>query len=169
MRLLLEPDNLTLDRAVELVVQVEGALHDAGCLTSSSLSDSKVQQVTKKSTKTASLAASKQVICFNCSISGHKAKDPNCCVLKTKCHSCQKVGYFSQCCHFKLVKSLISDNCNESAYVVFTVSTATATGEFQTSTVTLDGVTLPLMIDMGAHCSLLNEATYLKHFSHWTL
>ena len=154
-RLLLEPDSLTLDRAVELAVQVEGALRDAGRLASSSLLDSKVQYV-KKASKAASLV-SKQVICFNCGTPGHKAKDSICRALKSKCRSCQKLGHFSQCCRSKSVKSLVSDISDESAHVVFNVSTAT--GELQTSEVTLDGVTLPLVIDSGARCSLLNEAT----------
>ena len=67
-----EPDSLTLHRAVELAVQVEDALRDAGRLASSSLLDSKVQHV-KKASKAASLV-SKQVICFNCGTPGHKAK-----------------------------------------------------------------------------------------------
>ena len=155
---------------MELAVQVEGALRDVGRLAPSASSDSKVQQVTKKPTKNFSSkvsSASKQVVCFNCGTPGQKAKDPNCHALRSVCRSCQKVGYFSQCCRSKLVKTLVSGNSDASSHVFFTVFTTA--GDLQTSSVTLDGVTLPLVIDTGVRCSLLNEATYLQHFGHRSL
>ncbi|KAJ8368319.1 hypothetical protein SKAU_G00083470 [Synaphobranchus kaupii] len=188
-KLLLEPDELTLDDAIAKAMQVESALECSSMLTASSRSDSAptasltqqlqpayqdspddtdawfpVQQARRQGYRRSSDN------CSNCGASSHTTRAPNCPARGQTCRNCSKPNHFAKVCRSapaaRPPQSRTPSACSDCTEIR-TVSTNHVS--FKTCTVQLGEVSLPLLLDTGAAASLLNLSTYNKFFAHLPL
>ncbi|XP_070537506.1 uncharacterized protein [Ptychodera flava] len=198
-RLLMEPDTLTLEKAVTLAEQIESALADShviGIDSTPSIKPIKVKQEpetkvqgvykgqynrgnSRRKTREKWSAngdssdratQSKNVVCGNCGADSHITRHPTCPARGKKCSKCHKVGHFGRVCRSSATRRVRQidtlDEPTQETYV-YTVSGSTpADSKFKSCATTINGVSLSLMIDLGAKVSIMNEKLYQQHFRH---
>ncbi|XP_022781789.1 uncharacterized protein LOC111322851 [Stylophora pistillata] len=179
-RLLLEPDSLTVERAIQLALQVETALLEAR-----TLQPSQVQHVSRKpfraheeSKHLPPLAAksssercgrSSGKRCTNCGSGSHNTHDKACPAGGVQCRSCGKANHFAKWCPSKpaAVKQVAQDPKNDAkeSVTVFSLRRETNETGYKSCQVSIQDVELDLLIDLGANVSIIDESTFKKHFS----
>ena len=109
------------------------------------------------------------LVCRNCGVkNAHKTHDPSCSANGQECTKCHRIGHFQQMCRsckpasVKQVKSPSIDSGNVSVHTVS--DNVTTDNNFKHCTVSVNGIKLNLLIDLGAKVSILNEDLYNQHF-----
>ena len=180
-RLLLEPDSLTVERAIQLALQVETALLEAR-----TLQPSQVQHVSRKpfraheeSKHLPPLAAksfsercgrSSGKRCTNCGSGSHNTHDKACPAGGVQCRSCGKANHFAKWCPSKpaAVKQVAQDpkkDAKESVTVFSLRSNETNETGYKSCQVSIQDVELDLLIDLGAKVSIIDKSMFKEHFS----
>ena len=186
-RLIMSPDDLTLNKALEMAFQIEAAAGFASQLAgaSSPIPALTAQQVESPSRPPSpdSLQDASQVNyagrqrpsgqrCGNCGSSSHASRAQNCPAKGQRCQRCGKQNHFAKVC--RSAPSTTSPrqpfSAADSTPTPTTIhAVSNARRSFKMCTVELDGVCLPLLLDTGANASLLNAATVAHFFPHHTL
>lgn len=192
-KLLLEPDELTLNQAVVIALQVEAALECSTLLADARPPvDVSTQQLrsschsghchlpTEKTednnagfpVQLAQLQRNQRSLsfCGNCGSSLHNSRAQNCPARGQTCRKCLKKNHFAKVCRSapatqaaRRRPSPVRNDYTEIRHV------SAGQAAFRTCTVLLEEVSLPLLMDTGAAASLLNASTYHKFFSHLPL
>ena len=120
-------------------------------------------------TKLTSRTKGKQ--CGNCGLYGHQPKTAECPAMGKRCSKCAKPNHFAKCCHSSSNRSRYKPNTNlvdesvECVYVA-SVSASNTVGQFKHVVCEVNGLSLKLIIDLGARVSLLSKQHFqLKEFS----
>ena len=185
-RLLMEPDSLTVDRAIQLALQVETAMLEARTLQPSLVSgSSQVQHVSRKpfrahgESKYPPSPAAKPPAerngrfsgkrCTNCGSGSHNTHDKSCPARGVQCRSCGKANHFAKWCRSKpaAVKQVAQDPKKDvkESVTVFSLRSETNETGYKSCQVNVQDVELDLLIDLGAKVSIINESTFKEHFS----
>lgn len=186
--LLLEPDDLTLSRAMTIALQVESAAAYTSALTNpqaiaaasapSSMptpslqpsqgdtvdtADSPAVQLLKRQTRSRPRPhPGTPRPCNNCGSPSHQSRAQNCPARGQICRNCGKRNHFAAVC-----RSAPAEPGQATASHVPTVIHHVNSGptSFKTCSVRLNEVCIPLLLDTGASVSLLNMHTYSSFFS----
>ena len=182
----MELDSLTVDRAIQLALQVEKVMLEARTLQPSLVSGlSQVQHVSRKpfqahsELKYPSPPAAKPPAerngcssgkwCTNCSSGSHNTHDKSCPARGVQCRSCGKANHFAKWCHSKpaVVKQFAQvpkEDAKESV-TVFSLRSETNKMGYKSCQLNVQDVELDLLIDLGTKVSIINESTFKEQFS----
>ncbi|KAG1938978.1 retrotransposable element [Pimephales promelas] len=190
-KLLLEADDLTLSRAVDIALQIETAMECTSQLAGARpLADGATEQLqpayhTSMHSANDSRGSEQGFpvqftqrqnnrrtaqVCGNCGFKSHNSKAEHCPAKGQQCRNCLKQNHFAKMCR-SAPATLPQHTGPPPAQHSYTEIRNVTAGQvaFKTCTVQLAEVTLPLLMDTGAAASLLNSSTYFKFFSHLPL
>ena len=190
-RLLLESDNLTLGRTVDIALQVETAMECTTVLAGArpivdtptnqlqhahygthSTDDGPCCSEVSFPVQVAQRQSNRRIseVCRNCGSRSHHARDQHCPARGQKCRNCLRQNHFAKMCR-SAPAALLRTMGHPPAHNNHTEIRNVTAGQvaFKTCTVQLAEVTLPLLMDTGAVASLLNSSTYYRFFSHLPL
>ena len=188
-RLLMEPDTLTLEKAIILTSRIEVVVKESLSIKKSETraTDStkfeapRVQAVRAKSQYSAAKLNSRthtatntrvQVPCGNCGYSSHATGSAKCPARAKTCRLCSKMNHFAKFCRSSRKGSAVGQiqQPNESAPFVLSVNSVTSASKpFKTCNLQLADTIVTLIIYIGAKVSILNDSFYWKHFSAYPL
>ncbi|KAG1956975.1 retrotransposable element [Pimephales promelas] len=160
-KLLLEADDLTLSRAVDIALQIETAMECTSQLAGARpLADGATEQLQP--------AYHTSMHSANDSRGSEQGGALSC--KGQQCRNCLKQNHFAKMCR-SAPATLPQHTGPPPAQHSYTEIRNVTAGQvaFKTCTVQLAEVTLPLLMDTGAAASLLNSSTYFKFFSHLPL
>lgn len=182
-RLLLEDDNLTLEKAVILASQIESAAQCAAKLNTSHESSvsrgDMIQECTQVYRTEADVSSSADIQyarpqvnrrCGNCGSTRHSSHAPDCPARGQTCRRCQKLNHFAKCCRSAPVQAPTQRNPrvnNTTPAIIHSINTNSA--GFSTCAVTIADSCISLLLDTGAKVSLLSMATYERFLTHLPL
>ena len=187
-RLLAEP-NLTLDKAVEILLAMESADHNARDLQKTQLPAVNVLSPQAKPPSRApppqasdATPRMRAVECYRCG-GPHFATD--CQHKDTECKSCKKIGHLAHICrskktetnrppqqrkktrranpqqtHSVVASNTVENDTDASAYTLFNVSSSPS--KPYVVTVHINGAELPMEVDTGASLTLISKSTFDK-------
>lgn len=115
--------------------------------------------------------------CYACGYRGHLKSSPTCPAKDAKCNICKKKGHYQACCRSKKQdeesyknenKKWVKRKANKVRQVsesdsddyAFRVNSVGADYDQGNILVTLGGVELPVIVDSGATCNVIDEATW---------
>ncbi|XP_077862849.1 uncharacterized protein LOC144344984 [Saccoglossus kowalevskii] len=191
-RLLMEPDTLTLHKATTLAEQIENALSDSHVIASDTMSlepnpvkvklevKPKIQGINKRqynrnrtqnNYRNRNRATQNKLSgCRNCGSNNHDTRHSDCPANRQECRNCHKIGHFARMCRSSAttkVKQVNTPNKDSDIeqVLIYTVSEVNSIdNSFKSCAVTINGIRLNLVLDLGAKVSILNEELYKQHF-----
>lgn len=178
-RLLLEDDDLTLEKAVILASQIESAAQCAAKLnTTHEPCGDMIQECTQVHGAEADVdhcssadiqyaQPRAQRRCGNCGSVRHSSRAFDCPARGQTCRRCQKLNHFAKWCRSAPVQVPIQRNSRANATspaIIHSINSNSA--GFSTCAINIADSCIPLLLDTGAKVSLLNMATYERFLSH---
>ena len=174
-KLLIEGDDLTLERAVSIAQSLESAnrdIHELSPPLSPQVESPTVQVVTMKNKsahKNPPVSVKPSTPCFRCARVGHS---PETCYYRDKvCFNCHKVGHIRPACRSRPVTGQWKTNSNppvhsiaesgseDSEYSLMTINSVSSNKPMIISVV-VDGSPLDMELDTGAAVSLISEERF---------
>ncbi len=182
-RLLLEDDDLTLEKAIILASQIESTAQCAAKLNtaheSSVSSGGMIQECTQVHGAEADVSSSAdiqyarpqvQLRCGNCGSTRHSSRAPDFPARGQTCRRCQKLNHFAKWCRSAPVQAHAQRNPRSNTTtpaIIHSINTNSA--GFSTCAVNIAESCIPLILDTGAKVSLLNMSTYDRFLPHLPL
>lgn len=188
-RLLLEADDLTLNAAITIALQVESALECAAMLAvpapphttalaqqlheTDHVTSSHVPLYTDAGLPVQQMSRQRPAVgprrnCSNCGSKSHASGAPQCPARGQTCRNCSKLNHFAKVCRSAPATGRPQYGRPQSSSSDYTdiSNVRSKRVSFKTCTVQLGEVSVPLILDTAAAASLLNLATYREFFSH---
>ena len=178
-RLLMESDDLTLQKAMQIACQVESAMQESHLMKENPLQfnvkkqENSVQHVDnrkvykKKTNHIQKMSKIQDKHCSRCGSKQHNSSYSDCPAKGHVCYACGKANHFQKACKSKNKNPVqyVTDSQDNKENITSVYTVGTDIDTFKYCNLYINGFKIKFLIDIGAKRSLLNGTLYHELFS----